>query len=89
MRRPRCSCVPNGLMLLQDFRCAQFLILITLVGDTKLHRVWFSDMKQTNALKPQDVLAAKFTPDRKVFLWGHSFSLVPFHLLSSEGKMER
>lgn len=51
-----------------------------------LHRCCFSNTKQTEALKSQDVLAAMFRLHRKASLWGWSFSLVPFHLQSSEGK---
>lgn len=78
--------MPNCLVLLQDFRRAQFLILIIFAGDTELHRICFSNMKQTEALKSQDVLAATLRLDRKVSLRGHHTSLVPFHLLASEGK---
>ena len=49
-----------------------------------LHRCCFSNMKQAEALKSQDSLAALFRLDRKASLWGQSFSPVPFHLLASE-----
>lgn len=35
-------------MFLQDFRCAQIVIFINLVGDTKLHRLFFVFKHETN-----------------------------------------
>ena len=40
--------------------------------------------KKPEALKLQDILAAVFRLDIKASLWEHSFSLDPFHLLSSD-----
>lgn len=42
--------------------------------------------KNPDALKLQDILVAMFRLDRKASLWEHSFPLVPFHLLSSDGE---
>ena len=73
-------------MPLQDFRCVETLTLITLTEDMKLHRYCFSKVEKKNpeALKLQDILAAVFRLDIKASLWEHSFSLDPFHLLSSD-----
>lgn len=74
-------------MPLQDFRCVETLTLITLTEDMKLHRYCFSKVekkKKPEALKLQDILAAVFRLDIKASLWEHSFSLDPFHLLSSD-----
>ena len=42
--------------------------------------------KNPDALKLQDILAAMFRLDKKASPWEHSFPLVPFHLLSSDGE---
>lgn len=42
------------------------------------------EKKTPEVLKLQDILAAVFRLDIKASLWEHSFSLDPFHLLSSD-----